>query len=170
MTNINEAVALEEGKRVTMDESSIRQRTNLEKPTAVNGDERKLSVASKAYDINHMGQLDEAQRRMRELDKSGRGFVKNEELYDEFRRNLQIQKELLNVKKLVYALIALVIIISLATLGTSFASAILAKDTATQNGVLVVKGDGEAVATQTNAETFKVTVETVDERCRRSSH
>jgi hypothetical protein len=36
MTNINEAVALEEGKRVTMDESSIRQRTNLEKPTAVN--------------------------------------------------------------------------------------------------------------------------------------
>jgi hypothetical protein len=168
MTNINEAVALEEGKRVTMDESSIRQRTNLEKPSAVNGDERKLSVASKAYDINHMGQLDEAQRRMRELDKSGRGFVKNEELYEEFRRNLQIQKELLNVKKLVYALIALVIIISLATLGTSFASAILAKDTATQNGVLVVKGDGEAVATQTNAETFKVTVETVDERRRRA--
>ncbi len=62
----------------------------------------------------------------RELDKSGRGFVKNEELYEEFRRNLQIQKELLNDKKLVYALIALVIIISLATLGTSFASAILA--------------------------------------------
>jgi len=87
MTDINEAVALEEGNQVVAsegngDETGLRQRStattpspNLEKPEA---GIRQLSVASKAYDINHTGRLDEAQQKMRELDKSGRGFIKNE--------------------------------------------------------------------------------------------
>lgn len=168
MTDITEAVTMEEGitEAVTMEEGAAGSQTDSEEGLRQRST-KKLSVASKAYDTDHTGQLDEAQRRMRELDKSGRGFIKNEELYEEFRQNLQTQKELLSLKRLVYVLIALVIIISLATLGTSFAAAILAKDTTTTNGVLVVKGDGEAVATQSNGETFLVTVETEEERRRR---
>jgi len=89
------------------------------------------------------------------------------ELYEEFRRNLKIQKDLLSLKRLVYVLIILVVIISLATLGTSFAAAILAKDTTTSNGVLIVKGDGETVATQSNAETYQVVATSPEEQRRR---
>lgn len=87
LTDINEAVALEEGNHGAADNTGeangdgLRQRSAakpLEKPQAVQGGARQLSVASKAYDVDHTGKLDEAQQKMRELDRSGRGFIKNE--------------------------------------------------------------------------------------------
>ena len=53
-------------------------------------------------------------------------------------------------------LVAFVVVLALANLGTSFASAILAKDTTTRNGQLVDKNTNEAVATAAAVETYAV--------------
>ena len=53
-------------------------------------------------------------------------------------------------------LLAFVVILALANLGTSFASAILAQDTKTNNGKLVDKNTNEAVATANAVETYAV--------------
>jgi hypothetical protein len=53
-------------------------------------------------------------------------------------------------------LLAFVVVLALANLGTSFASAVLAKDTTTSNGQLVDKKTNEAVATATAVETYTV--------------
>jgi Ca2+-binding EF-hand superfamily protein len=42
----------------------------------------RLSRVSKMYDINGDGVLDEAERAMRELDETGRGYLTNEKVYE----------------------------------------------------------------------------------------
>jgi hypothetical protein len=53
--------------------------------------------------------------------------------------------------------LAIVFILSLATLGTSFAAATLAKDTNVENGTLVAKDGGAVIGTSNVAATFTVT-------------
>ena len=59
-------------------------------------------------------------------------------------------------------LLAFVVVLALANLGTSFASAVLAKDTTTSNGQLVDKKTNEAVATATAVETYTMQEDDVE--------
>ena len=44
--------------------------------------QKMLSRVSQMYDINGDGMLDEAERAMRELDETGRGYLTNEKVYE----------------------------------------------------------------------------------------
>eukprot|EP01083_Nonionella_stella_P198627 729118_1 len=90
---------------------------------------RKLSTVSKMYDID--GKLDAAEMAMRDMDKSNRGYLSNETVYKLMKEQMETQKQLFRVKRVMFVLLALVVILALANLGTSFAAASLAKDTTT---------------------------------------
>jgi len=118
---------------------------------------KRLSAASKKYDMDGDGELDEAEQAMRDMDKSGRGFLKNEEVYGMMKDQLQMQKDLFKMKKVIAGLMVFVVILALSNLGTSFASAILAKDSTTNDqNELVSKETGEALATQSTTKLFVV--------------
>jgi len=67
-----------------------------------------------------------------------------------------MQKSMFQMKKIIAGLLAFVFILALANLGTSFASAILAKDTTTSNGQLVDKNTNEVVATASAVNDYAV--------------
>ncbi|KAL3800090.1 hypothetical protein ACHAW5_005669 [Stephanodiscus triporus] len=67
-----------------------------------------------------------------------------------------MQKSMFQMKKIIAGLLAFVFILALTNLGTSFASAILAKDTMTNNGQLVDKNTNEAVATASAVNDYAV--------------
>jgi len=69
---------------------------------------------------------------------------------------LAMQKSMFQMKKVIAGLLAFVFILALANLGTSFASATLAKDTTTSNGQLVDKNTNEAVATASAVKDYAV--------------
>jgi len=93
---------------------------------------------------------------VRNLDKSGRGFLTNDKVYALMQEQLAMQKSMFKMKKIIAGLLAFVFILALANLGTSFASAILAKDTTTSNGELVDKNTNEAVATASAVKDYLV--------------
>jgi hypothetical protein len=68
-----------------------------------------------------------------------------------------MQKSLFRFKKVVIGLAVFVALLTLSNLGTSFAAAYLAKDTATNDTVLVDAKSNEAVSTQTTADNFDYT-------------
>jgi len=109
--------------------------------------ERTLSFISRKYDIDGDGQLDDAELAMRDLDKSGRGFLTNEEVYALMVKQLAMQSKVFQFKKIIIGLSAFIFVLALSNLATSFASAILAKDTASEGGLLIDKETREAVAT-----------------------
>jgi len=115
-----------------------------------------LSLVSRKYDIDGDGVLDEAELKMRNLDKSGRGHLTNETVYALMQEQLSMQRSIFQMKRVIVGLIAFTVILALANLGTSFASAILAKDTKTSDGQLVDKKTNEAVETAAAAEIFTV--------------
>lgn len=115
----------------------------------------RLSTVSKMYDINGDGELDEAERAMRDLDRTGRGYLTNEKVYELMNDHLKMQKDLFRFKKIVIGLAIFVVLLTLSNLGTSFAAAYLAKDTTTNdNNELVDTTSNEAVSTQTTFDTF----------------
>ena len=63
------------------------------------GKKVRLSVVSRKYDLDGDGVLDEAEQAMRNLDKSGRGFLKSEEVYDIMNQHLKMQKDMFKMKK-----------------------------------------------------------------------
>ena len=63
------------------------------------GKKVRLSVVSRKYDLDGDGVLDEAEQAMRNLDKSGRGFLKSEEVYDMMNQHLKMQKDMFKMKK-----------------------------------------------------------------------
>jgi len=111
-----------------------------------------LSVKSKMYDIDGDGVLDEAEKAMRDMDESGRGFISNEKVYEMMKGHLETQRDLFKLKKVVIALSAFVVLLALSNLGTSLAAAYLAKDTTTNDkDQLVNTNNGQALGTQTTA-------------------
>jgi len=116
----------------------------------------RLSFVSAQYDIDGDGQLDEAELAMRNLDKSGRGFLTNEKVYQLMTEQLAMQAKIFQFKKIIIGLSAFVFVLTLSNLATSFASAILAKDTASEGGFLVDKGTHEAVATSQAVQMYDI--------------
>jgi hypothetical protein len=140
-----------------MEEGIVDEAVPTSAPTRSPGDKR-LSTVSKMYDIDGDGKLDEAELAMRNMDKSGRGYLSNETVYKLMREQLQMQKSLFQMKKIIAGLLVFVVILALSNLGTSFASAILAKDTTTNSESgspqLVDKKTGEVVATDQAVQRF----------------
>jgi len=126
----------------------------------------KMSARTKMYDVNGDGFLDETEKAMYDMDKSGKGFISNDKVYELMKGHVETQKELFRFKKVVIALTAFVVLLALSNLGTSFAAAYLAKDTSTnKNDQLVNSDTDQAVSTQTTADEVEVTL--VDEAERR---
>ncbi|KAL7450451.1 hypothetical protein ACHAWC_002363 [Mediolabrus comicus] len=118
------------------------------------GKKVRLSVVSRKYDLDGDGVLDEAEQAMRNLDKSGRGFLKSEEVYDMMNQHLKMQKDMFKMKKVLGGLIAFTFLLALSNLGTSLAAAWLSKDTTTSNGSFVDKKTSQTLSTQQQKEKF----------------
>ena len=61
----------------------------------------RLSMVSRQYDVDGDGVLDEAEQAMRNLDKSGRGFLKTDEVYSMMNDHLKMQKDMFKMKKVI---------------------------------------------------------------------
>jgi len=122
---------------------------------------RSLSSVAKMYDIDGDGQLDEAELAMRQMDKSHRGYLTNEKVYDLMKDHLATQNKLFKTKKIALGLAGLVVLLAISNLGTSLASAYLAKDTQINfESELTNKRTQEIVSTQSawdNLEVQRVT-------------
>lgn len=106
-----------------------------------------LSKSSRAWDLDGDGQLDDAELALKAMDKERTGDLSKEQLYGLMTDNLNTQRELFKMKKVVMALAGITCILALSNLGTSFAAAILSKDTMASHGALVEKSTGLALKT-----------------------
>jgi hypothetical protein len=120
---------------------------------------RSLSVVSKLYDVDGDGKLDAAELAMREMDSEDRGYLTNEKVYKVMQEQMKLQQEVFGLKRMSLVLLAVIVLLSVATLGTSFAAATLAKDTNVVNGNLVGKSDGSLVATRSRGSQVVATVD-----------
>mmetsp|Transcript_16387 Transcript_16387/g.36680 ORF Transcript_16387/g.36680 Transcript_16387/m.36680 type:complete len:334 (-) Transcript_16387:51-1052(-) len=112
--------------------------------------EGRLSEVSKLYDVNNDGRLDEAEAAMRAMDKTGRGYLTNDKVYHLMKEHINTQEKLLRSKRLVFGLVALVVLLALSNLGTSIAAAYLSKDTKVNSGSdLVNKRTNDVIGTAT---------------------
>jgi hypothetical protein len=121
-------------------------------------DRQSISQSCKAWDIDGDGQLDDTELALKGLDKSGKGTLSKEQMYQLMHQNLAVQKELSGVKKVVYGLVGFTVVLALANVGTSFAAAYLSKDTKMEDGKLTDK-DGKTVQTDTSVTAFEVNPE-----------
>jgi hypothetical protein len=108
---------------------------------------RVLSMRSQQYDVDGDGKLDDIEKAMMEMDGENRGHLSNEKVYQIMREQMQTQKDLFNMKRLMIVLFAFTTILALSNLGTAWAAATLAKDTRLDsNGVMVsTNGQNEVV-------------------------
>lgn len=95
-----------------------------------------LTQSEVAWDIDGDGVLDDTEMALKKRDKSRKGFLSKDQMYDLMEENLKTQRDLFKVKKVVAGLVAFTCVLALSNLGTSFAAAFLAKDTTSQNGQL----------------------------------
>jgi hypothetical protein len=117
-----------------------------------------LSAVSKMYDVDGDGKLDASEQAMRDMDTDNRGYLTNEKVYKVMLEQMKLQNEVFGLKRMSMVFVFIMFFLSLATLGTSFAAASLAKDTNIKNGIMVQKGgDGGVVGTKNVASTFTVT-------------
>lgn len=143
-----------ENATVVAMEAGVEQ-SNHNRPT-FNASSR-LSFISKAYDIRHEGKLDETEQKMRAMDREGRGYLTNQQVYDILQDQSRTQKALLTAKRLLIFFAVLLCILAAANIGIAFAAARLAKDTSVEGDVLVVKGTDTSVATNSHADLFDIT-------------
>lgn len=119
----------------------------------------RLTMASRMYDLDGDGVLDEAERAMRDADAEGRGYLTNEEIYDIVQEQLAAKRRSGQMKKLIFLLATFIVVLAIANLGTSLAAAILAKDLVAENdddsSVMTIKETGEVAAAQTTAEVYE---------------
>lgn len=125
---------------------------------------RKLSTVGQMYDINNDGELDEAEQQMRDMDQSNRGYLTNDKVYSMMKAQIDVQNQLFRTRRVMFVLLALVVILAISNLGTSFAAAHLAKDTtANSNEQLTHKSTGETLSTQTTEEIIQLVRATMDQ-------
>ncbi|EJK74280.1 hypothetical protein THAOC_04051 [Thalassiosira oceanica] len=117
----------------------------------------KLSKIGALYDIDGDGKLDKEEQAMRDMDKSGRGFLTNDKVYTLMQEHFAMERKFMRSKRVIFGLVALVILLCLSNLGTSIAAAYLSKDTKTSaESNLIDKRTGEAVGTETIAESLEL--------------
>jgi hypothetical protein len=126
-----------------------------------------LSASAKQWDLDGDGELDDAEMALRNLDRSHKGTLSKEQMYELMADNLQTQRQLFKVKKVVIGLVAFTCVLALCNLGTSFAAAFLAKDTTTANGKFVDTHTGNTLKTDSSATTFNIDKELTDANRRR---
>jgi len=140
MNSIPESARMEQGGFIDEAVPSTGSSTTSTSSTSSAKARSRLSTVSKQYDIDGDGELDDAELAMRNMDKSGRGYLTNDKVYKLMEESLRLQKDVFKMKKMIVGLLVFVVILALSNLGTSFASAILAKDTTTNdNNELVNK-------------------------------
>lgn len=154
----------ENGASMTAVEEGIPAANDTNKTSSVKQRSPLLSVISKQYDVDGDGKLNEAEQAMRDMDKENLGHLTNDKVYTVFQEQLRMQKQLLMAKRIIIFCAVLLIILAAANVGVSFAAANLAKDTSTNNNVLVVKESGDVVQTDGHQYIFEATP---DENSRR---
>ncbi|KAL9187457.1 hypothetical protein ACHAXT_001560 [Thalassiosira profunda] len=148
--------------------ASIPRSSSSSKGAASTTKLRKLSTVSRMYDIDGDGELDAAELAMRKMDSTGRGYLSNDKVYKIMQEQLETQKQLFRTRRVAFVLLALVVLLALSNLGTSFAAAHLAKDTTvTSTEALAHKQTGDTVGTQTTEESVEIERTTVDSAGRR---
>jgi hypothetical protein len=114
-------------------------------------------MTSKMYNVDSDGKLDVVEKALRDMDTNNRGYLTNEnKVYKVMLEQMKLQQEVFGLKRMAMVFLAIIFILSLATLGSSFAAATLAKDTNVENGNLVAKDGGGVVGTSNVAATFTV--------------
>lgn len=109
------------------------------------------------YDVDGDGELNDAELAMRGMDQSGRGYITNDKVYKMMQDQIEVQKQLFRVKRVMFVLLALVVILALSNLGTSFAAASLAKDTTTSsNAEIIDKKTDEGLSTQSSSASIEI--------------
>jgi hypothetical protein len=148
--NMNKDATLEDA------ENGMRQRAG-KNPSALTSASKALSQVSMRYDIDGDGKLDPSEKAMRDMDIDNRGYLTNDQVYKVMLEQMKLQQEVFGLKRMSMVFVFIIFFLSLATLGTSFAAASLAKDTDVKNGILVVKGGDGVVGTSNVASTFTLT-------------
>jgi hypothetical protein len=138
-------------------ENGMRQRAGKNPSDALTSTSKSLSKVSMKYDIDGDGKLDPSEKAMRDMDTDNRGYLTNEQVYKVMLEQMKLQQEVFGLKRMSLIFVSIILLLSLATLGTSFAAALLAKDTDVKNGTLVVKGGEGVVGTSNVASTFTLT-------------
>ena len=110
------------------DEEVHQQHHRSTADTARRSDAR-LSVISRQYDMNGKGFLNETEQQLRNLDTSNRGHLSNDKVYELMQQHIDGQRKLFKMKKLLVGVTIFAVLLALTTLATSFAAAMLAKDT-----------------------------------------
>jgi hypothetical protein len=141
---------LEEGKLG----KGMRKRAGKPPSSALSVTDKALSRTSKLFDIDGDGELDGAEQAMRDMDTENRGFLTNEKVYEVMLGQMKLQQEVFGLKRMSLGLVFVVVLLSVAMLGSSFAAATLAKDTNVVNGSLVAKDGTGVVGTSAVAATF----------------
>jgi hypothetical protein len=145
-------------------ENGMRQRAAKNPSGLATTSKKVLSQTSMRYDIDGDGQLDPSEKAMRDMDTDNRGYLTNDQVYKVMLEQMKLQREVFGLKRMSMVFVFIIFFLSLATLGTSFAAASLAKDTNVKNGVLVVKGSDGVVGTSNVALTFTLTEVALSER------
>lgn len=130
---------------------------SIDKPKTSSDLYKRLSTISRMYDVDGDGQLNDAEMAIRCMDQSNRGYLTNDKVCALMIEQLETQKQLFKVKRIMLVLLALVFVLAFANLGTSFAAASLAKDTTTSStAALMDKKTNEAVSTQTTSDSLTI--------------
>jgi hypothetical protein len=144
-------------------EKGMRQRA-AKNPSGLTSTSKVLSQTSMRYDVDGDGKLDPSEKAMRDMDTDNRGYLTNDQVYKVMLEQMKLQQEVFGLKRMSLVFVFIIFFLSLATLGTSFAAASLAKDTDVKNGILVVKGGDGVVGTSNVALTFTLTEVALSER------
>lgn len=126
-------------------------------PNNNNGSTR-LSTVSKMYDLDGDGKLDAIEQAMRDADINNDGTLSNDEVIRIVQSQLKSQDDFRVYKKISLALLCLVAILSVCNFGTSFATAILSKDTVADStsGTVQSKETGEVIGLQLSAFNYEI--------------
>mmetsp|Transcript_8904 Transcript_8904/g.18169 ORF Transcript_8904/g.18169 Transcript_8904/m.18169 type:complete len:355 (+) Transcript_8904:75-1139(+) len=117
--------------------------------------QRALSTVSDKYDRDHKGWLDPTERRMRELDKAGKGHLDNSTVYNMMKESMTIQKTMVTQRWLMLGLGVFALILAISNMGTALIAARLTKETeVTPAGDLASKHNHERLGTTARAMTY----------------
>ena len=135
------------------DTSGVRQRP------AKLGDAKSLGFVSQMYDMGKKGYLTEEERHMREMDKENRGFLTKEQVYDIVKEKLDEEYDVKQYKRVACWMFGLMMLLTISGFGTSYASAVLAKEVSTdaESGAVLVKNTGAVIGFDGIGDTMEFT-------------